>query len=136
MLGKLGRSAIGVLVERRSRYVLLLHLPEGRTAPHVRRALVEQMITLPDQLKRSLTWDQGKEMAKHVPLQHRERRIGLLLRSAQPLATRDQREHQRPAPPILPQGNRSLRPPTGRPRQTLGWLKPCEAFARTVALTT
>ena len=66
ILGKLGRSAIGVLVERRSRYVLLLHLPGGRTAPHVRRALVERMVTLPDQLRRSLTWDQGKEMAQHV----------------------------------------------------------------------
>jgi IS30 family transposase len=38
VLGKPGRSAIGVLVERRSRYVLLLHLPRGRTAPHVRHA--------------------------------------------------------------------------------------------------
>ena len=66
VLGKLGRSAIGVLVERRSRYVLFLRLPRGRTAPHVRRALVERMVTPPDQLKHSFTWDQGKEMAEHV----------------------------------------------------------------------
>ena len=66
ILGKLGRSAIGVLVERHSRYVVLLALPDGRTAAHVRHALVAQMVTLPDQLKRSLTWDQGKEMAEHV----------------------------------------------------------------------
>ena len=66
ILGKPGRSAIGVLVERRSRYVFLPHLPGGRTAPHVRRAPVERMVTLPDQLRRSLTWDQGKEMAQHV----------------------------------------------------------------------
>ena len=66
VLGKLGRSAIGVLVERRSRYVLLLHLPGGRTAPHLRRALVKRMATLPDQFRRSLTWGQGEEMAEHV----------------------------------------------------------------------
>ena len=64
--GKLERSAIGVFVERQSRYVVLLALPDGRTASHVRHALVAQMVTLPDQFKRSLTWDQGKEMAEHV----------------------------------------------------------------------
>lgn len=66
ILGKLGRSVIGILVERHSRYVVLLALPDGRTASHVRHALVEQMVTLPDQLKCSLTWDQGKETAEHV----------------------------------------------------------------------
>jgi IS30 family transposase len=45
---------------------LLLRLPEGRTAEHVRRALAAQMTTLPGQLRRTLTWDQGKEMAEHV----------------------------------------------------------------------
>lgn len=46
--------------------MLLLHLPDGRTASDIRHALVERMSTLPDQLKRTLTWDQGKEMAEHV----------------------------------------------------------------------
>ena len=46
IVGKLGRSAIGVFVERRSRYVLLLHVQGGRIAPLVRPALVERMVTL------------------------------------------------------------------------------------------
>lgn len=51
LLGKAGRSAIGSVVERRSRYVMLLNLPDGRTAEHVRRALVDRMTTLPEQLR-------------------------------------------------------------------------------------
>ena len=66
MVGKGGRSAIGTLVERSSRYVVLLHLPRGRTAEHVRRALTHQLSTLPTELRRTLTWDQGKEMAEHA----------------------------------------------------------------------
>ena len=66
IVGKGGHSAIGSVVERHSRYLLLLHLPDGRGAPDVRRALSERMSTLPDQLRRTLTWDQGKEMAEHV----------------------------------------------------------------------
>lgn len=66
LLGQAGRSAIGGVVERRRRYVLLMHLPDGRTAEHVRRALAERMTTLPQQLRRTLTWHQGKEMADHV----------------------------------------------------------------------
>jgi IS30 family transposase len=64
--GAANRSAIGTLVERTSRYVILLHLPDGRhTADAVRDALVPAMAQLPAQLRRSLTWDQGKEMAHH-----------------------------------------------------------------------
>ena len=66
MVGKGGRSAIGTLVERSSRYVVLLHLPRGRTAEHVRRALTHQLSKLPTELRRTLTWDQGKEMAEHA----------------------------------------------------------------------
>ena len=62
----LGSSAIGTLVERSSRYVVLLHLPHGRTAEHVRVALTRQLTRLPAELRRTLTWDQGKEMAEHV----------------------------------------------------------------------
>ena len=65
----------------------------------MRRALVERMVTLPNQLGRSLTWGQGQRDGRACPLQRRERRIGLLPRSREPLATRDRREHQRPASP-------------------------------------
>lgn len=58
-------SAIGTLVERTSGFVMLLHLPENHTALTVSTAMIEAMITLPDQLRRSVTWDQGREMAKH-----------------------------------------------------------------------
>ncbi|WP_432147158.1 IS30 family transposase [Streptomyces sp. bgisy084] len=65
IIGKDGASAIGTLVERATRYVTLLHLPTGRTAEHVRDALVDTVQTLPTHLVRSLTWDQGSEMAAH-----------------------------------------------------------------------
>ncbi|WP_030211129.1 IS30 family transposase [Streptomyces sp. NRRL S-87] len=66
IIGKDGASAIGTLVERATRYVMLLHLPDGRSAEHVRDALVTTVKTLPGHLVRSLTWDQGSEMAAHV----------------------------------------------------------------------
>ncbi len=56
---------IGTLVERSTRYVMLLHLPDGGNAAAVRDALITTLGTLPTQLRRSLTWDQGKEMARH-----------------------------------------------------------------------
>ena len=66
IIGKGGRSAIGTLVERTSRFVILLHLPHGKTAENVRLALARQMTRLPAELRRTVTWDQGKEMAEHV----------------------------------------------------------------------
>ena len=59
-------SAIGTLVERATRYVLLLHLPDNHTALTVQEAMVAKMSELPDQLRRTLTWDQGIEMANHA----------------------------------------------------------------------
>jgi IS30 family transposase len=81
----LGSSAIGTLVERTTRFTLLLHLPRmpghgpntrvkngpalaGHGADAVRGAITRTIITLPDQLRRSLTWDQGAEMAQHARL--------------------------------------------------------------------
>ena len=77
-------SAIGTLVERTSRFTMLLHLPpfDGRDAPRikngpaltghgadaVRDAITDVIVTLPEQLRRSLTWDQGAEMAQHARL--------------------------------------------------------------------
>jgi len=81
----LGSSAIGTLVERTTRFTLLLHLPRmtghgeearikngpalaGHGAEAVRDAITRTIITLPEQLRRSLTWDQGAEMAQHARL--------------------------------------------------------------------
>ena len=65
IMGEGNRSAIGTLVERSTRYVMLLHLPAEHTAEAVRDALTSTVMTLPAHLRRSLTWDQGKEMAQH-----------------------------------------------------------------------
>ena len=59
-------TAIGTLVERYSRYIILLKLPNGIGAEAVRTAMTKRILTLPAQLRRSITWDQGKEMAQHV----------------------------------------------------------------------
>jgi IS30 family transposase len=66
IIGKGGKSAIGTLVERSTRFVILLHLPEGRTADKVRDAMTAAITELPATLCRSITWDQGKEMAEHA----------------------------------------------------------------------
>jgi IS30 family transposase len=65
IIGKDQKSAIGTLVERATRYVMLLHLPGDHSAEAVHDALVATVQTLPAELKRSLTWDQGAEMARH-----------------------------------------------------------------------
>ena len=61
-------SAIGTLVERTTRFVMLLHLPDNHGALAVQNAIVEKMTELPDHLRRSLTWDQGRELANHVAI--------------------------------------------------------------------
>jgi IS30 family transposase len=65
IIGKNAGSAIATLVERTTRYLILLHLPSRRTATTLRDALVPVMRDLPKHLCRSITWDQGKEMALH-----------------------------------------------------------------------
>ena len=60
------QTAIGTLVERWSRYVMLFALPDGNTAEAVRTALTETVQRLPEHLWQSLTWDQGREMAQHA----------------------------------------------------------------------
>jgi len=66
IIGKDGLSAIGTLVERSTRFLILLHLPNGRTAEAVREAMTTKILTLPAALRRSITWDQGIEMAQHA----------------------------------------------------------------------
>jgi IS30 family transposase len=145
IIGKGLKSQIGVLVERSSRYVMLLHLPDGRTGEDVRRALTREVMKLPSELRRSLTWDQGKEMSEHVrfsvdtempvyfcdphsPWQRgsNENTNGLL-RQYFP-RTDDLSVH---SPAHLRAVAREL---NNRPRQTLDWMKPSEVFSRSVAL--
>jgi IS30 family transposase len=68
IIGKDGASAIGTLVERTTRFVILLHLPAGHSAEAVRDAMLAAIPTLPAHLWRSLTWDQGNEMARHAEI--------------------------------------------------------------------
>jgi transposase, IS30 family len=65
ILGSNCRSAIATLVERQTRYTMLVHLPEGHGAMAVRDGLEAAIKTLPEHLRKSLTWDQGTELAQH-----------------------------------------------------------------------
>ncbi len=64
--GTQNKSAIGTLVERTTRFVMLLHLPQGHGADAVEEAMASAMSRLPDTLRKTLTWDQGVEMSNHV----------------------------------------------------------------------
>ncbi|MGH8575033.1 MAG: IS30 family transposase, partial [Gammaproteobacteria bacterium] len=126
--------------------VLLLRLPKGRTAEQVRRVLAARMTTLPVQLRRTLTWDQGKEMAEHVrfrvetgiPIYFCDPRspwqrptsenTNGLLRQYFPKSTDLGAYTQAELDAVARQLN-------GRPRETLAWSKPAEVFARAVATT-
>lgn len=140
ILGKNGRSQIGTLVERATRYVMLLHLPDGRDAEAVRDAMTATIRTLPDHLWKSITWDQGRELAQHhrftvdtgidiyfcdphSPWQRgsNENTNGLL-RQYFPKGT-DLSAHE---PDKLIAVAHSL---NNRPRKTLGWKKPAEVLA-------
>jgi len=65
LMGSLNKSAIGTLVERVTRYTLLVKLPNNKDASSVRKAFAEEFRQLPEGLKRTLTYDQGQEMAQH-----------------------------------------------------------------------
>src|SRR5580693_7235810 len=137
----LNSSAIGTLVERTTRFTMLLHLPPmaGHGAEAVRNAIVSAIITLPAQLRRSLTWDQGAEMAGHARLRidagieiyfcdpHSPWQRGTnentngLLRQYFPKGT----DLSRHSPGDLAAVAAAL---NGRPRKTLGWKTPAEAL--------
>jgi transposase, IS30 family len=146
IIGKGGRSAIGALVERSSRYVVLLHLPHGRTAEHVRQALTRQLSTLPAQLRRTLTWDRGKEMADHVRFTV-DTDIGVFFCDPHSPWQRGSSENSNgllrqyfPKNADLSIHTRAdlnavARKLNNRPRQTLNWMKPSEVFCRYVAST-
>jgi IS30 family transposase len=146
IIGKNGYSAIGTLVERSTRYVMLLHLPNGRSAEQVRDAMTATIQTLPATLRRSITWDQGSEMAQHrqfsidtdvavffcdphSPWQRgtNENTNGLL-RQYFPKGT-DLNVHDLAA---LQAAAASL---NGRPRKTLKWQTPTERLTELIATT-
>jgi transposase, IS30 family len=69
IIGKDSGSAIGTLVERNTRFVILLHLPTDHTAESVTGAMLREMAALPEHLRRSITWDRGVEIAQFERIQ-------------------------------------------------------------------
>jgi IS30 family transposase len=146
IVGAGGHSAVGTLVERTTRLVLLLHLEHDRSAASVDAAMRKAIATLPDELCRSITWDQGKEMANHanftidtgIPIYfcdpHSPWQRGSnentngLLRQYLPKST----DLSKYSAADLIEIQRSL---NSRPRKTLGYLTPSEAYAQVVAPT-
>ena len=140
------RSSIGTLVERSSRLVLLFPLGQDRTAENTRLKLTEIVKTLPAQMRRSLTWDQGREMAEHAqftidtglqvyfcdphaPWQRgtNENTNGLL-REYFPKSTDLSQVTQATCDAVTAQLN-------NRPRKALGFHTPLESWAQLLATT-
>jgi len=140
LIGAAGTSAIGTLVERTTRFTMLVPLPERYDAPAVAQALTPVIAGLPDALRRSLTWDQGREMKAHAQIAvaadcqiyfcdpHSPWQRGTnentngLLRQYFPKST-NLAGHS-PAHLAAVAGELN-----GRPRKTLGWKTPAEALA-------
>ena len=141
ILGKQGRSAIGTLVERSTRYVTLLHLPDGHGPLDVQEAMIAATKRLPQQLWKSLTWDQGMEMHHHAAItiatgldiyfcdpgkpwqRGSNENTNGLLRQYFPKGTDLSQHRPEDLEFVADQMNR-------RPRKTLGWLQPAEALDR------
>src|SRR6266487_3947859 len=146
IIGKDCKSAVGTLVERSTRYVMLLHLPVGRDAHLVERAMRQAITGLPAELARTITWDQGIEMSYHaqcsiatgIPVYfcdpHKPWQRGSnentngLLRQYLPKGT-DLSIHTAGE---LARIAASL---NNRPRKTLGFMKPSEKLAELLAHT-
>ena len=90
-------SAVATLVDRQSRAVHVVALPDGYRAETVADALIAYLGRLPAHLRRSLTWDRGLEMAAHEAHHRSTRPARLLLRAASSVATRDERKYERVA---------------------------------------
>lgn len=147
VIGAANRSAIGTLVERTTRFTMLLPLPDGRSAGAVRSAMQAAIVTLPTSLRRSITWDQGSEMAEHrqftvetdIPIyfcdphspwmRGTNENTNGLLRQYFPKGT-DLSIHDAAT---LMQVADSL---NSRPRKTLGWKTPAEKLNELIVATT
>ena len=138
----LDSSAVGTLVERTTRYCLLLHLPGRHDPAAVAAAMTETMSTLPAHLRRSLTWDQGKEMAAHKKLTGGALGENFKVYFCDPHSPWQRGSNENTNGLIrqyLPKGT-DLSPHTqadldhiaaelnGRPRRVLGWRTPAEVF--------
>jgi hypothetical protein len=105
--GASNRSAIGTLVERTSRFTILLHLPADHGAQAVRDAVVAALAGLPASLRRSLTWDQGSEMALHALISQSLEMPVFLWEKASPWQRRPSNENTNGLlAPVLSQGHR------------------------------
>ena len=146
LMGKNNSSAIGTLVERSSRYLMLLHLPNGHGPAQVELAIIAATQKLPDFIWKSLTWDQGKEMSNHL---HIKVATGLQVYFCDP-ASPWQRGSNENTNGLLrqyfPKGtDLSQHGPdhldfvaaemNRRPRETLGWMRPAEALGRLLSTT-
>jgi len=135
--GEQNRSAVGTLVERSSRFTVLLHLPGRHTAEVVRDALVAALSALPPQLRRSLTWDQGKEMAMHAEIAQTLDMPVFFCEKASPWQRPSNENTNGLLRQYFPKGS-DLRVHSAkdlaavaaelndRPRKTLGWITPAQ----------
>jgi IS30 family transposase len=137
IMGEGNRTAIGTLVERATRYTLLVHLPDGHNAEQVRDGLVVTMQTLPEHLRGSLTWDQGSEMARHLQFQIATDINVFFCDPASPWQRGTNENTNGLLRQYFPKGSDLSRfnaadleyvaqELNGRPRKTLGWATPAE----------
>ena len=141
IIGANGRSAIGTLVERSTRFVMLLHLPDNHGAEAVRDAVIEAMTALPAALRRSLTWDQGAEMHRHLEITVAAELPIYFCDPASPWQRGSNENTNGLLRQYFPKGeDLSIYPKrylefvsdemNQRPRETLGWDTPAEALAK------
>ena len=141
VLGAAGKTAVGTLVERATRFVLLLHLPAGHGAEAVRDALVATIGTLPEALRRSLTWDQGSELARHTEITFATDLPVYFCDPHSPWQRGSNENTNGLLRQYLPKGSDMSRHTAadldaiaaklnGRPRKTLGFKTPAEELAR------
>jgi IS30 family transposase len=146
LMGKNGLSAIGTLVERSSRFVLLFPLKQGRSAEQVRVAMANIVQTLPESLRRTITWDQGKEMAEHLRFKIDTGVDVFFCEPHSPWQRGSNENTNGLLRQYFPRGMDLSKVPdaeiqaaadglNGRPRQTLDWNTPSETFAEFVAST-
>ena len=146
ILGQKNASAVGTLVERSTRYVMLFGLPNGHTAIEVQAALTATVARLPASLFRSLTWDQGSEMATHRAFTMATDIQVYFCDPHSPWQRGSNENTNGLLRQFLPKGadltafseadlQEIERKMNGRPRQTLRWRKPCEKLAELLALT-